>query len=104
MEFALSTPQVIAAAVLAAAVSVLVAWFDRRIAHRNPDRVTVRLLGSAVAAEPGDVILIGLNTPMTEEEVAQVRADFKALTDKGIKIGLVDNASSIAVARGRRDG
>ncbi|QMP84420.1 hypothetical protein HUN42_00042 [Streptomyces phage Dagobah] len=99
MEFALSMPQVVACIVLAAAVSVLVAWFDRRVARRNPDKITVRLLGSAVAAEPGDAIMIGVNGTMSEEEYQHIREAFQPLIEKGFKVGLVENTTDIVVAR-----
>lgn len=99
MEFALNGPQVATCCVLAAAVAVLACWFDRRVSRRTPDKITVRLLGSAVAAEPGDAIMIGVAGTMTEKEYQHIKDAFQPLVDKGFKVGLVENTTSVVVAR-----
>lgn len=105
MEFALSTAQVIACAVIAAATAVLTQWAhrwsDRRCA---PTKVTIRVIGTAVIAEPGDLLTIALNEVVDDDYYDHLIGQLQPLKDMGIKVGVVENASAVAVARGRTDG
>jgi hypothetical protein len=103
MEFALSTAQVIACVTIAAAVAVVTSFFSRRRYPEVPDKVTVRMMGSAVVAEPGDVLTIAFGDTLSDEEYAQVREHTRPLIDMGIKVGIVENSTGVAVARGRKD-
>jgi len=105
MEFPLSTSQIIACVIVAAAAAILVNWIDYLIERRRPveSKVTVRLLGSAVAAEPGDFITIALSETVSDEYHDHITNQLSVLTEMGIKVGIVENATGIAVARGRQD-
>ena len=105
MDFALSTAQVVACVVIAAATAVLVNFTSALVTRRRgPDKVTIRLLGSAVAAEPGDFIAIALSETVSDEYYDYITAQLRVLTEMGIKVGIVENATGIAVARGVKPG
>lgn len=105
MTFALDTAQIIACVVVAAATAVLTQWAhrwgDRR---RTPQKVTIRVIGTAVVAEPGDLLTIALNEVVSDEYYDHLVDQLQPLKDMGIKVGIVENASAVAVARGRTDG
>jgi hypothetical protein len=105
MTFALDTAQIIACVVVAAATAVLTQWAhrwgDRR---RTPQKVTIRVIGTAVVAEPGDLLTIALNEVVSDEYYDHLVDQLQPLKDMGIKVGIVENASAVAVVRGRIDG
>jgi len=103
MVFALSTAQVITCVLIAAAVAVVTAFFSRRRFPEVPDKVTVRLMGSAVVAEPGDVLTIALGGTVTDEEFEAIKEAMQPVIDMGIKVGIVENSTGVAVSRGRKD-
>lgn len=106
MEFSLSTSQIIACVIVASAAAVLVNWISYLIERRHPveNKVTIRLLGSAVVAEPGDLMTIALNRQMSNDEYDCLVDTLRPVADMGIKVGIIEDASTIAVARGRQDG
>ncbi len=101
MELALSTAQVIACVLIASAVSVVTSFFSRRRYPEVPDKVTIRLLGSAVAAEPGDVLTIALNDRVDDDTYDAMKEALRPVMDLGIKVGIVENSTGLAVSRGR---
>lgn len=104
MEFALSTPQLIACLLVGGASAVLVQWgfrwADRR---RTPTKVTIRVIGTAVVAEPGDLLTIALNGPVDDEYYNHLVDQLHPLKEMGIKVGIVEDAAGVAVSRGRAD-
>lgn len=55
----------------------------------------------AAVARRGDTVLIGMNTVMTEEELAFLQEQFEDFTETtGIHVAVVENVSSMAVLRG----
>lgn len=104
MQFALNTAQVVACVVVAAATAVLTQWVhrwgDRR---RTPQKVTIRVIGTAVVAEPGDLLTIALAERVDDEYYSHLVEQLEPLKDMGIKVGIVENAAGVAVSRGRHD-
>lgn len=105
MGFALSTAQLIAVIVVGAATAVVTNWVDWLVRKRKAveQKITVRLLGSAVAAEPGDVIVLAVSKEMSGEDIDRIAEDFRPLTERGIKIAFMDSATGVAVARARKE-
>lgn len=105
MQFALSTAQIVACMVIAAATAVLTQWAhrwsDRR---RTPTKVTIRVLGNAVVSEPGDVLTIAFNEPMSDDYYEHMVDQLQPLRDLGIKVGIVENAAGVVVSRGQKEG
>lgn len=105
MNFSLDTAQIIACVLVAAATAVLinfsVVFLTRR---RGPEKVTIRVIGTAVVAEPGDLLTIALSDQVDDEYYEHLVAQFEPLREMGIKVGVVENAAGVAVARGRTDG
>lgn len=68
----------------------------------EPLHIDIRPYVAAVA-RPGDVVLIGFSKTLTDEEVELFREQWAGLTDLGIKIGFIDQVSSMVVARPDED-
>jgi hypothetical protein len=58
-----------------------------------------RELYLAAVAKPGDTILIGFAHELYEEDIEALDRDFKPLTEQGIKVGFMDNVTSMVVVR-----
>lgn len=59
-----------------------------------------RELYLAAVASPGDTVLIGFAHELTNDDIEALDEDFKPLTEQGIKIGFMDNVTSMVVVKG----
>lgn len=59
-----------------------------------------RELYLAAVAKPGDTVLIGFAHELTNDDIEALDEDFKPLTEQGIKVGFMDNVTSMVVIRG----
>jgi hypothetical protein len=50
-------------------------------------------------ARPGDTILIGFANYLTDDDIEAMDEHFKPITDAGIKIGFLDQVTSMVVIR-----
>jgi hypothetical protein len=50
-------------------------------------------------ARPGDTILIGFAHNLTDDDIAAMDESFKPLVDAGVKIGFLDQVTSMVVIR-----
>lgn len=58
----------------------------------------------AAVARPGDTVLIGFAHSLTDEDIEAMDRSFRVLADQGIKIGYLDQVTSMVVVRGDSDG
>lgn len=54
----------------------------------------------AAVARPGDTVLIGFAHNLTDEEIEAIDENFRPLIEQGIKIGYLDQVTSMAVVKG----
>ena len=54
----------------------------------------------AAVAKPGDTVLIGFAHNLTDDEIEALDESFRPLIDQGIKIGFVDQVTSMVVVKG----
>ncbi len=54
----------------------------------------------AAIARPGDTVLIGFAHELSDEEIAAIDENFRPLVEQGIKIGFLDQVTSMVVVRG----
>lgn len=57
----------------------------------------------AAVARPGDIVIIGFNRALSDEEVGWLTESFQPVADLGVKVGFADNVSSIVVVKGSSD-
>lgn len=50
-------------------------------------------------ARPGDTILIGFSHNLTDEEIEAMDDHFRPIIDAGIKVGFLDQVTSMVVVR-----
>lgn len=60
----------------------------------NPPEVTF-----AAIARPGDTLLVGFGHSLSDKDIEALRDSFRPLTDQGIKIGFMDQVTSMVVVR-----
>lgn len=53
----------------------------------------------AAVARPGDTVLIGFAHQLTDEDIEALDESFRPLMDLGLKIGFMDNVTSMVVFR-----
>lgn len=53
----------------------------------------------AAVARPGDTVLIGFSHSLTDEEIDALDESFKPIIKQGIKIGFMDQVTSMVVVR-----
>jgi hypothetical protein len=53
----------------------------------------------AALARPGDTILIGFAHNLTDDDIEAMDENFKPLVEQGIKIGFLDQVTSMVVIR-----
>lgn len=53
----------------------------------------------AAVARPGDTVLIGFAHSLTDEDIEALDESFRPLIDQGIKVGFMDNVTSMVVFR-----
>jgi len=53
----------------------------------------------AAVARPGDTVLIGFAHSLTDEEIEALDKSFRSLADQGLKIGFMDQVTSMVVFR-----
>ena len=58
-----------------------------------------RELYLAAVARPGDTILIGFDYNLSDEDIEALDESFKPLIEQGIKVGFMDNVTSMVVVR-----
>jgi len=54
----------------------------------------------AAVARPGDTVLIGFAHSLTDEEIEALDESFRPIMDRGIKIGFMDQVTSMVVVLG----
>lgn len=54
----------------------------------------------AAVAQPGDTLVVALNRTVSDEEFETLRERFEPLKSSGIRVFLVENASSMVVVKG----
>lgn len=54
----------------------------------------------AAIARPGDTVLIGFAHELSDEEIEAIDENFRPLAEQGIKIGFLDQVTSMVVVRG----
>lgn len=54
----------------------------------------------AAVATPGDTVLIGFAHELSDEEVEAMDEHFRPLLDQGIKVGFLDQVTSMVVVKG----
>lgn len=54
----------------------------------------------AAVAKPGDTVLIGFAHQLTDEDIEALDESFRPLIDQGIKIGFMDQVTSMVVVKG----
>lgn len=54
----------------------------------------------AAVARPGDTVLIGFAHALTDEDVEALNESFQPLIDEGIKVGYMDQVTSMVVVKG----
>lgn len=54
----------------------------------------------AAVARPGDTVLIGFAHELDDAEIAAIDENFRPLAEQGIKIGFLDQVTSMVVVRG----
>lgn len=57
----------------------------------------------AAVAQPGDTLVVALNRMVSDEEFETLRERFEPLKSSGIRVFLVENASSMVVVKGGDD-
>lgn len=57
------------------------------------------LLKIAAVAKPGDTVLIGFAHALSDEDIEALDESFRPLIDQGIKIGYMDQVTSMVVVR-----
>lgn len=57
----------------------------------------------AAIARPGDTIVVGFGSRLSDDDVADILENWKPLTDKGIWIAFADNVTSMTVIRPEGD-
>ena len=53
----------------------------------------------AAVARPGDTVLIGFADRLTDEDIDALDESFRPLIEQGIKVGFMDNVTSMVVFR-----
>lgn len=53
----------------------------------------------AAVARPGDTVLIGFADQLTDEDIEALDESFRPLMDQGIKVGFMDQVTSMVVFR-----
>ena len=53
----------------------------------------------AAIARPGDTVLIGFTHELSDEEIEAIDENFRPLAEQGIKIGFLDQVTSMVVVR-----
>lgn len=53
----------------------------------------------AAVAKPGDTVLIGFAHSLTDEDIEALDESFRPLIDQGIKVGYMDQVTSMVVVR-----
>jgi hypothetical protein len=69
------------------------------MAKTEPINIDIRPHISAVA-RPGDTVLIGFAHELSDEEVEAMDEHFRPLLDQGIKVGFLDQVTSMVVVKG----
>lgn len=54
----------------------------------------------AAVARPGDTVLIGFAHALTDEDIEALDESFRPLVDQGIKVGYMDQVTSMVVFKG----
>lgn len=54
----------------------------------------------AAVARPGDTILVGFGYALSDAEIEEIERNFRPLVNQGIKIGFIDQVTSMVVAKG----
>lgn len=54
----------------------------------------------AAVASPGDTVLIGFAHSLTDEDIEAMEENFRPLIDQGIKVGFLDQVTSMVVVKG----
>lgn len=54
----------------------------------------------AAVASPGDTVLIGFAHSLTDAEIEEIEGHFRPLIDQGIKVGFLDQVTSMVVVKG----
>lgn len=57
----------------------------------------------ATIARPGDTVLIGFSHSLTDEDIDALDESFKPLIEQGIKVGFMDQVTSMVVFRPDED-
>jgi hypothetical protein len=57
------------------------------------------ILALAVIARPGDTVLIGFEHQLTDEDIEAMDRSFRPIVEQGIKIGYLDQVTSMVVVR-----
>lgn len=57
----------------------------------------------AAVARPGDTVLIGFSHSLTDEDIDALDESFKPLIEQGIKVGFMDQVTSMVVFRPDED-
>lgn len=57
----------------------------------------------AAVARPGDTVLIGFAHQLTDEDIEALDESFRPIIEQGIKIGFMDNVTSMVVLLGEED-
>lgn len=57
----------------------------------------------AAVARPGDTVLIGFAHNLTEEDIEALDESFRPIIDQGIKIGFMDQVTSMVVILGEEN-
>lgn len=54
----------------------------------------------AAVARPGDVVLIGFEHLMSDDELGALKEQFRELVDLGVRVGVFEGVTSMVVFRG----
>lgn len=54
----------------------------------------------AAVARPGDTVLIGFAHNLTDAEIEAIDESFRPLIERGIKVGFLDQVTSMVVVKG----
>lgn len=57
----------------------------------------------AAVARPGDTLLVGFAHNLTDEDIEALDESFRPLIDQGIKVGFMDQVTSMVVFRPEED-
>jgi len=57
----------------------------------------------AAVARPGDTVLIGFAHSLTDEDIDALEESFRPLIEQGIKVGFMDQVTSVVVFRPDED-